>query len=170
MRPMRLVRVVALFFAVLLACPVAVLRADESTVDVDQYSDAAAALAAGETLENGRQWVEAITHYEACLKKFENDESLTYALRRTRIHFGIDRRYADRSFEDKLLTKGRAEALNLFEDILTRVQYEYVEPVSASRFVAHGTESLYMALRNERFLERHFRTRNEAAIDRVRQA
>ncbi len=170
MRPMRFVRVVALFVAVLMACPAAGLLADESTVDVDQYTDAAAALAAGETLENSRQWVEAITHYEACLKKFENDESLTYALRRTRIHFGIDRRYADRSFEDKLLTKGRAEALNLFEDILTRVQYEYVEPVSASRFVAHGTESLYMALRNERFLERHFRTRNEAAIDRVRQS
>ena len=53
--------------------------------------------------------------------------------------------------EEKLLTKGRAEALDLFEDILSRVQYEYVEPIKETRFVAHGTESLYMALKNDRF-------------------
>ncbi len=120
----------------------ATLVADDPQVDVSTFADAGEALRAGETLENSRQWVEAIGHYEASLERFKDDEGLVYGLRRTRIHFGVDRRYSDRSFEDKMLSKGRAETLDLFEDILTRVQYEYVDPISVTRFVAHGTESL----------------------------
>jgi carboxyl-terminal processing protease len=146
------------------------LRAEDPVeVDASIYADAAEALRAGELLENNRQWVEAINHYEATLERFTDDEGLKYGLRRTRIHFGVDRRYSDRSFEEKLLTKGRAEALDLFEDILTRVQYEYVEPIKETRFVAHGTESLYMALKNDRFTAKNKLEDKTEAIDRVRQ-
>ena len=148
-----------------------VLRAEDPVeADASIYADAADALRAGELLENNRQWVEAINHYEATLKRFADDEGLKYGLRRTRIHFGVDRRYSDRSFEEKLLTKGRAEALDLFEDILSRVQYEYVEPVKETRFVAHGTESLYMALKNNRFTAKNKLDDKTEAIDRVRQS
>ena len=110
-------------------------------------------LQVGEAYEQTRQWVNAIRVYEAALESYPEDGGLTYALRRTRVHFGIDRRYADRSFEEQMLTSGRAEALDLLEDVMTRVQLEYVEKVSATKFVAHGTESFYMALGNERFLK-----------------
>ncbi len=142
---------------------------DHSEVDVSRFASAGEALQAGEKLETAREWVEAITHYEAALVRFEKDEDLTYALRRTRVHFGVDRRYSDRSFEDQLLSRGRGESLDLFEDILTRVQYEYVEAVSVTRFVSHGTESLYMALKNERFLEKNVRAGHSEAVERVRQ-
>ena len=141
---------------------------DVSGVDLSRYANAAEAKVAGEQLENSRQWVEAITLYEASLEEWQNDEGLKYALRRTRIHFGVDRRYSDRSFENQLLNKGRAEALDLYEDILSRVQYEYVDSVSPTRFVAHGTESLYMALKNEKFLGRNLKPGNDPAVDRVR--
>jgi carboxyl-terminal processing protease len=153
----------------LLLAPATVV-ADNPLVDVSAFADAAEALRAGETLENNRQWVEAIGHYEASLERFKYDEGLVYGLRRTRIHFGVDRRYSDRSFEDKMLSKGRAETLDLFEDILTRVQHEYVDPISVTRFVAHGTESVYMALRNDRFIARNVKQSNSEAIERVRQA
>ena len=141
---------------------------DVSGVDLSRYANAEEAKVAGEQLENSRQWVEAITLYEASLEEWQNDEGLKYALRRTRIHFGVDRRYSDRSFENQLLNKGRAEALDLYEDILSRVQYEYVDSVSPTRFVAHGTESLYMALKNEKFLGRNLKPGNDQAVDRVR--
>jgi carboxyl-terminal processing protease len=154
----------------LLLLPPANLRADDpAEVDASIYTDAADALRAGELLENNRQWVEAINHYEATLERFTDDEGLQYGLRRTRIHFGVDRRYSDRSFEEKLLTKGRAESLDLFEDILSRVQYEYVEPIKETRFVAHGTESLYMALKNDRFTRKNRLEQKTEAIDKVRQ-
>jgi carboxyl-terminal processing protease len=146
-----------------------ITRAEESAVDVSGFEDAGSALAAGEKLETGREWAKAVEHYEACLKRWEKDEPITYALRRTRIHFGIDRRYADRSFEDRLLTQGRSEALDLLEDILSHVQFEYVDPVSVTRLIAHGTESLYMALGNEKFLEYHHLKADSTRVERVRQ-
>ncbi|RLT20386.1 MAG: S41 family peptidase [Planctomycetota bacterium] len=141
---------------------------DLSGVDLSRYANAEEAKQAGEQLESSRQWVEAITLYEASLEAWQNDEGLKYALRRTRIHFGVDRRYSDRSFENQLLSKGRAAALDLYEDILSRVQNEYVDTVSPGRFVAHGTESLYMALKNEKFLGRNVQPGRDAAVERVR--
>ncbi len=141
---------------------------DTSNVDLSRYANAEEAKQAGEQLENSRQWIEAIALYEAAMEEWKDDEGLKYALRRTRIHFGVDRRYSDRSFENQLLTKGRAEGLDLYEDILSRVQYEYVDSISVSRFVAHGTESLYMALRNEKFLSRNVKSGNDEGVERVR--
>ena len=159
--------IVLLALAALLVSPAATAK-DDSGVDLSRYADAEQAKQAGEQLESSRQWVEAITLYEASLEEWQNDEGLKYALRRTRIHFGVDRRYSDRSFENQLLNKGRAEALDLYEDILSRVQYEYVDSVSPTRFVAHGTESLYMALKNEKFLGRNVKPGNDEAVERVR--
>ena len=166
---LRFIKAMLIAFVVL-TLPLQNLPADDvPAVDVSAYADATEALRAGEELENSRQWVDAITLYEAALERFKDDEGLKYALRRTRVHFGIDRRYTDRSFEEKLMKKGRSEALDLFDEILSRVQYEYVEQVSATRFVAHGTESLYMALRNEKFLSRNVKPGKEDAVNRVRQ-
>ena len=47
--------------------------AEESTdVDPAIFVDATEALRAGEALENNRQWVEAINHYEAVLERFSS--------------------------------------------------------------------------------------------------
>ncbi|MEZ6124375.1 MAG: S41 family peptidase [Planctomycetaceae bacterium] len=144
--------------------------AAKSSVDVTQIESARKALNSGETLESERQWVDAIRLYEAALEKFPEDGDLKYALRRTRVHFAIDRRYSDNSFETRLLRQTRSEALDLLEDVMTRVQLEYVDSVSATRFVAHGTESFYMALGNERFVNAHLKLASRPSIENVRQA
>lgn len=109
----------------------------------------------GEAYEQTRQWVNAIRMYESSLETFPTNETLKYALRRTRVHFAIDRRYSDVSFEDQMLRQTRSESLDLMEDVLTRVQMEYVDEVKPTKFIAHGTESFYMALGNQRFIKNH---------------
>ncbi len=136
--------------------------------DLTQFADAAAALRHGEELETSRHWPEAIEFYEAALKKWEKDGDLTYALRRTRIQFGIDRRYTDKSFDQRILRKGRSETLDLYEDILSRVQFEYVDSISVTKFVSHGTESLYMALGNEKFVKRNIPDASPDAVKKLR--
>ncbi len=160
-----------------------VLSADEQTpsgiIDAERISEnlksveegrwtASEAFRFGEELEKLHQRAEAIRLYEAALKHFPEDGNLNYALRRTRIHFAIDRRYSDRSFQQKLLRQRRAEALDLMEDVITRVQLEYVSNVSATKLIAHGTESLYMALGNERFLETHVKSSSRPAAEKLR--
>lgn len=166
-------------FAVAIVClrPYPVVADQASTrTDVAQHLtaleegrlSAREAFAIGERLESGRQWIDAIRLYESALKKYPEDPDITYALRRTRVQFSIDRRYSDRSFEEKLLLQGRSEALDLLEDVMARVESEYVDRVSATRFVAHGTESLYMALSNDRFLKANVSNGQERAIGNLR--
>ncbi len=138
-------------------------------VDANSWPDAQSALRAGEVLETSRQWADAIEIYTAALKTWSTDEPLKYALRRARIHLSIDRRYSDTSFEQMLSNRGEGELLNLWEDILRQVQREYIDQVSVTRFTSHGTESLYMALRNDRFLEQNLLASGDGAIRTVRE-
>lgn len=124
--------------------------------------------AVGEAYEQTRQWVNAIRVYESSLESYPENETLKYALRRTRVHFAIDRRYSDSSFEDQMLQQPRSESLDLMEDVLTRVQMEYVDEVKPTKFIAHGTESFYMALGNQRFIKNHKLTDKGEGLARLR--
>ncbi|MFQ5730353.1 MAG: S41 family peptidase [Planctomycetaceae bacterium] len=122
----------------------------------------------GAGLEKDRQWLKAIRHYEKALKEYPGDGRLRYGLRRSRIHFSIARRYHDRSFESKLLTKSKSAALDLFDDVLSQVRGSYVHAISSTSFVAHGTESLYMALANDNFAAKHLKGVDPQRIQRMR--
>lgn len=130
--------------------------------------DADAAVREGADLERSGRWVDAITHYESALEQFPENERLIYGLRRAKIHFGIDRRYSDASYEQQLLRKTPSDALTLFEEIFDQVGNNYVDPVSATSFTAHGTESLYLALANEKFLARNLPQARTSDIAMVR--
>lgn len=129
---------------------------------------AAGAVSSGVALERSRQWLEAIEHYESSLKKFPESKDLQYGLRRSKIHFAIERRYADSSFDRKLLPKSRSEALATFDEVLQQVRTNYVDTVTPTSFVAHGTESLYIALSNERFLSRNASSVSREQIGELR--
>lgn len=118
-------------------------------------TDARQALQAGEDFERTRRWIDAIEHYEASIKKWPDDRDLSYGLRRSKIHFGIERRYSDSSFRTNMLTMTRGDALGLFDEVVNKIKSNFVDPLSSTSFVAHGTESLYIALANEKFLEHH---------------
>lgn len=168
---MRCLRFVLSFFVVSFALFIPAV-ADESASTPPaprSFTDATAALRAGEALETSDQWGDAIELYTDALKVFVKDDALTYALRRSRIQLSVERRYSDSSFETMLRNRSEAELLNLWEDIYRHVQREYIDSVSATRFTAHGTESLYMALRNDRFLSQNLLAAGDSAIVRVRE-
>ncbi|WP_417378398.1 S41 family peptidase [Gimesia sp.] len=114
-------------------------------------------IAKGEEYERNRQWIKAIEHYEEALKEWPENDNIKYGLRRAKIHFGIDRRYMDDSFSKVLLSQSRREAFILFDEILSKIQSHFVDPLSTTSFVAHGTESLYLALANDQFIKAHLK-------------
>lgn len=127
--------------------------------------DVRSTILSGADLERSQKWLDAIEHYEDALKDWPENKSLQYGLRRSKIHFSIERRYADSSFENRLLRMTQSAALDRYERILAQIQGNYVESVSSTSFVAHGTESFYLALNNPKFVDRHLRN---VAPDRVR--
>lgn len=153
-------------------CTTLILTTFQSVYAVPDSSELAPTLEesveAGRDLEKSRNWNEAIELYEKALKKWPEDKSLTLGLRRSKIHFGIDRRYSDGSFERKLLQKSRQDSLDLFDEVLYQIRSYYVEPISSWHFVAHGTESYYLALNNKKFLEYHFLNTDMVGVRRMR--
>jgi carboxyl-terminal processing protease len=115
--------------------------------------DSRSALAIGEELERSGQWLDAIQHYDQALDRWPENEDLKYGRRRARVHFRIERRYADASFQQSLVVMSRTQALDLFDETTTRIRSNFVEPLSYLSILAHGTESLYIALANPEFLD-----------------
>ncbi len=116
---------------------------------------AAEAAQAGAQLETQRKWRDAIDHYKHALETWPKDESLTYGLRRAQFQFGIDRRYSDQSFLTKLRPMSRDAALAAFDEVLSQIRSHFVDPIDTTSIVAHGTESLHLALANDRFIEQN---------------
>jgi carboxyl-terminal processing protease len=137
---------------------------------VDQTpADPAAAVEIGLKHERSRRWLDAIDSYEHALKHFPDNAEIKYGLRRSKIQFAIERRYEDGSFESRLLQLPRESAFALFDKVVENVRMYYVEEVSATSFVAHGTESLYHALANEKFLAHNLRQVDHARVAHVRE-
>lgn len=125
------------------------------------------AVQSGLDLERSRRWPEAIELYEKASETWPQNPQLEYGLRRAKVHFAVDRRYADRSFNDMLLMS-QADALSYLDEILLKIRKHYVDAITTTSLVAHGTESFYLALNNEKFLERNLPHANPDAVARVR--
>jgi len=123
----------------------------------------------GVEFELSKKWVDAILHYEKAIKTWPESKELEYGLRRSKIQFSVERRYSDNTFHKSLMSLSRNESLTLFDDVFNRIQAHYVENVTMTSFVAHGTESLYLALTNERFLKTNVPPRYRGSVERLRE-
>lgn len=139
-----------------------------STATSAATGSAVQAVNSGVELERSRKWLDAILHYEKAVKAWPSSEELEYGLRRSKIHFAVERRYSDNSFKKSLLPMSKQEAMKLFDEVLNNIQKSYVETVHPTSFVAHGTESLYLALGDERFIEANVSPRLRGNIARLR--
>lgn len=153
-------RMAACFAILVFFGPIGSIGARELAVQTEQE-----ALQRGAGFERSRQWLEAIETYDLAVEQWPENAALQYGLRRAKVHFSIDRRYSDRSFLENMLPLPESEALSYLDDLLERIRQHYVEPISMTSVAAHGTESLYLALNNDRFLER-----NLPRVDRSRVA
>lgn len=132
------------------------------------YDDEQSVIQEGNDYRSKREWAKAIEFYEKSIKSFPESELLKQGLRQSKVHYSIQRRYADKSFVDTMLTLSRSEALIYLDDVLEKVRHYYVDSVSATNFIAHGTESLYFGLNNDKFLERNLPYGESARIASVR--
>src|SRR5262249_34953248 len=121
-----------------------VARADRPAAQDEVTTGASSAVDLGVEQERAHHWLQAIEVYEKALKQWPENGDLKYGMRRARIHVGIERRYNDLSFENRLLRLPRYAALELFNDVLEHVHMYYVDEMGPTSFVAHGTESFYV--------------------------
>ncbi len=117
----------------------------------------------GKQMEIEGRWAEALNHYQQALKVVpENPQILT---RRSiaRIHFDLTRRYSDSTYVESLTRMGGANALNLYAEILLKIQSYYVDQPDWDNILRHGLACMEIALSDEQFV-----TNNLPGVDRRR--
>ncbi|MFN0056287.1 MAG: S41 family peptidase [Planctomycetales bacterium] len=127
------------------------------------------AVNSGVELERSRKWLDAFQHYEKAAKSWPDSKELEIGLRRSKFHYYIERRYTDGSFRKSLLPMTRQEAMSLLDQVLSYLESTYVEAVHPMSFVAHGTESFYLALGDDRFLDANTNPRLRGNAEAVRE-
>jgi len=115
--------------------------------------EVAEALKTGRQLESERRWSEALTWYEEALRRNPQQPTLEERLHLTRIHYDLSGRFGDPTYRESLKTLGRDKTLELYDEILTKIQTHYVEPPHWQQLVDSGTAGLMEALLDPLFLE-----------------
>jgi carboxyl-terminal processing protease len=119
-----------------------------ATVSTDP--DAAIREALG--LERQHRWAEAMEVYEKALERWPERAELRHRHRLCEMHYRLGRRYGDRSYREELLRLPREQALELYGEILERIESHYVDRISLAPLVRRGLDNLEVALRDPTFL------------------
>ncbi len=124
-----------------------------------------------ELLDRGRQmelrqrWGDALSHYEDALRLFPDDRALQQRFAVARAHYDLARRYADASFHRSVEQLSAAQALDLYAQVLLKIQTHYVDSPEWKTLVDSGTANLEIALNAPVFVQRNVPDSRIATID-----
>lgn len=105
----------------------------------------------GSLLESQGQWGEALTLYQHALKDNPNDVPLQTKRAVARIHFDLERRYSDNSFIKTINGTNASTAMNVYAEVLLKVQSYYVDQPNWADLASYGLTSLEVALMSPEF-------------------
>lgn len=105
----------------------------------------------GEIFESQKQWGEALALYQNALKADPDDQMLQLKRAFARIHFDLDRRYADTSFIETIRSTDANTSMNVYAEVLLKIQSYYVDEPNWANIVNYGLTSLKVAMQTEGF-------------------
>lgn len=105
----------------------------------------------GAQLEKANRWGEALTLYEDALKKHPGNRDLDQRMTVSRIHWDLGRRYNDTTYLTSLRTTTEPEALDLYGEILKKLESHYVDKPDWNRILTHGADTISIALSEPMF-------------------
>jgi len=115
--------------------------------------DPDSALERGLDQERSKNWPAAIDLYHQALERWPSRVDFGRRLRLCEIHFKLNRRYADMSFRTVLLRLPHEQVVDLYDEVLERIQSNYVDSVPLEPLVRHGLDNLEVALRDPSFVK-----------------
>lgn len=120
----------------------------------------------GQLLEQQRRWGDALKHFEKALRDFPGQTELEQHVNLARVHMEIERRYADPSFVTALTHMDQQQALDLYAEVLLKIDTYHVNRPEWGRLVQQGIAHLEVALDEPSFVNRY---PQPVAVDQARQ-
>ena len=105
----------------------------------------------GLEFEKQGRWGEAFSFYQSALKKHPKNQSLQSRRNIARLHFDLERRYSDSGYLETLRSASGTRALQVYAEILAKIQSYYVDEPSWQSLVNHGAASLEIAIHDPAF-------------------
>ncbi len=112
-------------------------------------------LQTGEQLERERRWGEALNHYEDAARTFPSHADLKQRMTTARFHLEVSRRYADQSFLKSLNNLSQQQALDLYSEVLLKIQSYYVTEPDWRTLVRRGIYNIEIATTEPAFVEHY---------------
>jgi carboxyl-terminal processing protease len=109
----------------------------------------------GQQLEAERRWGDALAHYEEALRSYPGDASLERRFDLARMHYDLGRRYADQSFVNTATQLSLPGALDLYTQVLLKIQAHHVDVPDWKGLVEQGAAGFGVALSEPAFVSRH---------------
>jgi len=100
----------------------------------------------------GGHWADALTKYEEALHEYPEDQSLQARFDVARLHYSLEQRYDDRSFREAVKTMRPQQSLDLYTDLLSKIDAHYYTDPPYQSMVQRGAAALDIALADENFL------------------
>ncbi len=122
-----------------------------SAAIVDRVDDV---IRQGELLERERRWGDALAYYEDAIKHHPNRAELRRRLDVARTHLDIARRLTDQSYLAALDHLSPQEALELYAEVLLKIDTYHVNEPSWTQLVDRGLGNLDIALSEPAFIDR----------------
>ncbi|MDR1268627.1 MAG: PDZ domain-containing protein, partial [Planctomycetaceae bacterium] len=108
----------------------------------------------GTELETEARWMDVLSHYETALQIYRNDNKLMDRYRIARFHYDVGRRFHDSSYLDIIYKSGFIDTLNFYEEIVSRIQKDYVDVPNWDHLFRHGIQNINIALSDSGFRTR----------------
>lgn len=125
-------------------------------------------LKTGIGLERDRKWIEAIQHYEAASRLAPENSEIRRRLLISRLHHDVVRRGADAAVVEMISSISEDQALDLYSEVLARLEMSYVESVKMSEIVRGGTAYLEVALTEPAFIQANLPSVSAESIEQFR--
>jgi carboxyl-terminal processing protease len=100
----------------------------------------------GKRLESLGRWGEAVTHYEEALRESPENVALQQRSDVAKLHFSLDRRYADRSFIQSLQSLTPQQAAALYLELARKINTHYVTAPRWQYLAQRGAASVEIGL------------------------
>ncbi len=118
-----------------------------------------------QAFEAEQRWGEALSVYEEAIREYPNERTLDDRHNLAKIHYDLGRRYSDSSFLRALATLPDRQALDLYAEVLIKIESHYVTAPDWSALVARGTKDLEIALGEKAFQQRNLSGKSSAQLD-----
>jgi carboxyl-terminal processing protease len=154
----------------IVAAPASVARAQIAipAAALEDESEVARLLEEGHRLEQDRRWGEAVSHYENALRSHPGRRDLEERIGLARMHFDVARRYADTSYRATVGALSERESLDLYSDVLLKIQTHFVHEPNWQSLVRRGTTGVEVAFSEPAFTDRYLAGMSGERVDAFR--